>query len=93
MKEDKGSWVNFFQWLRSRDLDGVKLVVGDKCLDILETVIEVSPETKCQQYTVLFYQNVFVVTLRPTARLMVKIPKVIHTQERKKSLVIKPTLW
>ena len=30
MKEDKASWVSFFQWLRSRGLDGVKLIVGDK---------------------------------------------------------------
>ena len=29
MTEDKASWVNFFQWLRSRGLDGVKLIVGD----------------------------------------------------------------
>ena len=28
MKEDKASWVNFFQWLKSRGLDGVKLIVG-----------------------------------------------------------------
>ena len=26
MKEDKASWVSFFQWLRGRSLDGVKLV-------------------------------------------------------------------
>ena len=38
MKEDKASWVNFFQWLRGRGLDGVKLVVGDKCLGMLEAV-------------------------------------------------------
>ncbi|EEG29326.1 hypothetical protein CLOSTMETH_03046 [[Clostridium] methylpentosum DSM 5476] len=30
MKEDKASWVSFFQWLKSRGLDGVKLVVDDK---------------------------------------------------------------
>ena len=38
MKEDKASWVNFFQWLKSRGLDGVKLIVGDKCLGMLEAV-------------------------------------------------------
>jgi len=27
MKEDKASWVSFFLWLRSRGLDGVKLVL------------------------------------------------------------------
>ena len=34
MKEDKASWVSFFQWLRGRGLDGVKLIVGDKCMGI-----------------------------------------------------------
>ena len=29
MKEDKASWVSFFQWLCGRGLDGVKLIVGD----------------------------------------------------------------
>ena len=43
MKEDKASWVSFFQWLRGRGLDGVKLVVGDKCLGMLEAVGEVFP--------------------------------------------------
>ena len=36
MKEDKASWVSFFQWLRGRGLDGVKLIVGDKCMGMLE---------------------------------------------------------
>ena len=46
MKEDKSSWVNFFQWLRERGLSGVKLIVGDKCLGMLEAVGEVFPEAK-----------------------------------------------
>ena len=41
---DKSSWVSFFQWLRGRGLDGVKLIVGDKCLGMLEAVGEVFPE-------------------------------------------------
>ena len=35
MKEDKTSCVSFFQWLRGRSLDGVKLIVGDQCLHLL----------------------------------------------------------
>ena len=35
MKEDKASWVSFFQWLRGRSLDGAKLIFGDKCLHLL----------------------------------------------------------
>nr|ACN23795.1 transposase [Clostridium sp. enrichment culture clone 7-14] len=38
MKEDKASWVSFFQWLKERGLDGVKLIVGDKCMGMLEAV-------------------------------------------------------
>ena len=55
MKEGKASWVNFFQWLRGRGLDGVKLIVGDKCLGMLEAVGEVFPEAKYQRCTVHFY--------------------------------------
>ena len=35
MKEDKTSWVSFFHWLRGCSLDGVKLIVGDKCMGML----------------------------------------------------------
>ena len=75
MKEDKTSWVNFFQWLRDRDLDGVKLVVGDKCLGMLEAVGEVFPEVKYQRCTVHFYRNVFAVTPRSKAKLVAKCSK------------------
>ena len=57
MKEDKASWVSFFQWLRGRGLDGVKLVVGDKCLGMLEAVGEVFPEAKYQRCTCLLYTS------------------------------------
>ena len=52
MKEDKDSWVGFFRRLRGRGLDGVKLVVGDKCLGMLEAVGEVFPKAKYQRCTV-----------------------------------------
>ena len=35
MKEDKASWLGFFQWLRSRGLGGVQLIIGDKSLQTL----------------------------------------------------------
>ena len=41
MKEDKASWQSFFKWLKGRGLEGVRLVVGDKCLGMLEAVGEV----------------------------------------------------
>ena len=65
MKEDKASWVSFFQWLRGRGLDGVKLIVGDKCMGMLEAVGEVFPDAKYQRCTVHFYRNVFPVVPNP----------------------------
>ena len=78
MKEDKASWVNFFQWLRSRGLGGVKLVVGDKCLGMLEAVGEVFPEARYQRCTVHFYRNVFSVTPRSKVKLVAKMLKAIQ---------------
>ena len=85
MKEDKASWVSFFQWLRSRGLNGVKLVVGDKCLGMLEVVGEVFPEAKYQRCTVHLYRNVFSVTPRSKVKLVAKMLKAIHAQESKKA--------
>ena len=85
MKEDKASWVNFFQWLQGRGLDGVKLVVGDKCLGMLGAVGEVLPEAKYQRCTVYFYRKVFSVTPRSKVKLVAKMLKAIHAQESKKA--------
>ena len=85
MKEDKASWVSFFQWLRGRGLDGVKLIIGDKCLGMLEAVGEVFPEAKYQRCTVHFYRNVFSVTPRSKVKLVAKMLKAIHAQESKKA--------
>ena len=85
MKEDKTSWVSFFQWLRSRGLDGVKLIVGDKCLGMLEDVGEVFPKATYQRCTVHFYRNVFSVTPRSKVKIVAKMLKAIHAQESKKA--------
>ena len=85
MKEDKASWVNFFQWLRGRGLEGVKLIVGDKCMGMLEAVGEVYPEAKYQRCTVHFYRNVFSVVPRSKVKIVAKMLKAIHAQENKKA--------
>lgn len=70
---------------RSRGLDGVKLIVGDKCLGMLEVVGKVFPEAKYQRCTVHFYRNVFSVTPRSKVKLVAKMLKAIHAQESKKA--------
>ena len=85
MKEDKASWVNFFQWLKGRGLDGVKLIVGDKCMGMLEAVGEVFPDAKYQRCPVHFYRNVFSVVPKSKVKLVAKMLKAIHAQESKKA--------
>ena len=89
MKEDKASWVSFFQWLKGRGLDGVKLIVGDKCLGMLEAVGEVFPEAKYQRCTVHFYRNIFSVVPRSKGKLVAKMLKAIHAQESKAAALTK----
>lgn len=85
MKEDKASWVSFFQWLKGRGLDGVKLIVGDKCLSMLEAVGEVFPEAKYQRCIVYFYYDVFSVVPKSKVKLVSTMLKAIHAQENKKA--------
>ena len=85
MKEDKTSWVNFFKWLKSRGLDGVKLIVGDKCLGMLEAVGEVFPDAKYQRCVVHFYRNIFSVVPKSKVKFVAKMLKAIHAQESKKA--------
>ena len=89
IKEDKASWVNFFQWLQGRGLDGVKLIVGDKCLGMLEAVGEIYPEARYQRCAVHFYRNVFSVVPRSKVKLVSKMLKAIHAQESKAAALAK----
>ena len=85
MKEDKASWVSFFQCLRGRGLNGVKLIVGDKCMGMLEAVGEVFPDAKYQRCIVHFYRNVFSVVPKSKVKIVAKMLKAIHAQESKKA--------
>ena len=85
MKEDHESWKNFFVWLKERGLKGVRLIIGDKCLGMLESIPEVFPEARYQRCTVHFYRNVFTVTPRTKMRTVAMMLKAIHAQESKKS--------
>jgi transposase-like protein len=89
MKEDKASWTEFFKWLKSRGLEGVQLIVGDKCLGMLEAVGEVYPDAKYQRCVVHFYRNVFSVVPRSKVKLLAKMLKAIHAQESKAAALAK----
>lgn len=81
MKEDAASWLEFFTWLKKRGLSGVRLVVGDKSLGMLETLPKVFPEAKYQRCLVHFYRNVFTVIPRGKVSEVSRMLKAIHAQE------------
>ena len=85
MKEDKESWRSFFVWLKERGLTGVRLIIGDKCLGMLETIPEVFPDAKYQRCTVHFYRNIFSATPRKCMKEVAMMLKAIHAQECKEA--------
>ena len=66
-------------------MDGVKLIVGGKCLGMLEAVGEVFPEARYQRCTVHFYRKVFSVVPKSKVKIVAKMLKAIHAQESKKA--------
>jgi transposase-like protein len=81
MKEDTESWRNFLRYLKGRGLKGVKLVVSDKCLGLLEALGEFYPEASWQRCAVHFYRNVFKVVPKGKAKDVAAMLKAIHAQE------------
>ena len=85
MKEDRESWRTFFVWLKECGLAGVRLMIGDKCLEMLESIPEVFPDAKYQRCTVHFYRNIFSATPRNKMKEVSMLLKAIHAQECKTS--------
>ena len=83
MKEDRESGKDFFVWLKERGLKGIRLIIGDKCLGMLESIPEVFPDARFQRCTVHFYRNVFTVTPSTKMRTVSMMLKTIHSQESK----------
>ncbi len=89
LKEDAESRKNFFVWLKSRGLSGVKLIIGDKALGMVERIGEVFPDAKYQRCVVHFYRNVFTVVPRHKVKEVAKMLKAIHAQEDKSAALEK----
>ena len=89
LKEDTESWKNFFVWLKSRGLTGVRLITGDKAMGMVESIGEVFPQAKYQRCTVHFYRNVFSVVPKQKVKDVAKMLKAIHAQEDKEAAMEK----
>ena len=58
MREDAASWERFFRGMIERGLSGVRLVVGDRCAGLVDTVNSMPPKAKYQRCMVHFMRNV-----------------------------------
>lgn len=80
-KEDLESWRNFLRHLKERGLKGVRLVVSDKCLGLVEALGEFFPEASWQRCVVHWYRNVFTVVPKGKVKTVAAMLKAIHAQE------------
>ena len=81
MKEDKEGWTNFLRHLKNRGLKGVKLIISDKCLGLVESVEEHFPKAKWQRCVVHWYRNVFTQVPAGKRKEVAAMLKAIHAQE------------
>ena len=80
-KEDKAGWSSFLRYLKKRGLKGVKLIISDACLGLVESMAEFYPEARWQRCTVHFYRNVFSLAPRGKVAELSRMLKAIHAQE------------
>jgi len=80
-KEDKAGWTKFLRHLKKRGLRGVRLIVSDKCLGLVESLGEFYPEARWQRCVVHWYRNVFSDVPKARVKDVAAMLKAIHAQE------------
>ena len=88
-KEEKESWLKFLRSLKERGLSGVRLMVGDKCLGLVEAIREVLPDTDYQRCIVHFMRNVFTEVPRTRGKEIGAKLKAIFAQEDREACLKK----
>jgi transposase-like protein len=84
-KEDKAGWLGFLKDLKKRGLTGVRLMISDACLGLVESLAEVFPDADWQRCVVHFYRNVFSHVPRGKMREVAAMLKAIHAQESREA--------
>ena len=80
-KEDLESWRKFLRHLKERGLKGVRLIISDKCLGLVEALGEFFPEAQWQRCVVHWYRNVFTAVPKGKVKSVAAMLKAIHAQE------------
>ena len=84
-KEDRAGWLGFLKELKKRGLSGVRLMISDACLGLVESIAEVFPDADWQRCAVHFYRNVFSHVPRGKMREVAAMLKAIHAQESREA--------
>ena len=88
-KEDKAGWSGFLKHLKDRGLKGVRLLISDACMGLVESVAEFYPDAQWQRCTVHFYRNVFSVVPSKHMRSVADMLKAIHACEDRQAALAK----
>ena len=80
-KEDKAGWSAFLAYLKQRGLSGVRLIISDACIGLVESAAEYYPEADWQRCMVHFYRNVFSHVPSTKIKQVSLMLKAIHAQE------------
>jgi transposase-like protein len=84
-KEDKAGWSGFLSHLKHRGLKGVRLVISDACMGLVESVAEYYPQADWQRCVVHFYRNLFSHVPSGKVKQVAMMLKAIHAQESRKA--------
>lgn len=88
-KEDRASWQGFLRHLKRRGLKGVRLIVSDKCLGLVESLAEFYPDARWQRCVVHWYRNVFSDVPKAKVKEVAAMLKAIHAQEDRAAALAK----
>ena len=88
-REDRESWQRFLRHLKERGLHGVRLMIGDRCLGLVETISEILPEARYQRCIVHFMRNVLCDVPRQRGKEAGSWLKAIFAQEDKEACLRK----
>src|SRR5262249_19505163 len=76
-------------YLKERGLKGVRLIVSDKCVGLVEALPDFYPDAAWQRCVVHFYRNVFTTVPREKGKEVAAMLKAIHAQEDRPSALAK----
>jgi transposase-like protein len=89
MKEDAESWKSFLRHLKERGLEGVRLIISDKCLGLVESLGDFYPDADWQRCMVHWYRNVLSAVPKNKSKSVGAMLKAIHAQEDREAALKK----